>query len=431
MVQSPDQRKFGLAGFWPNKGVVHSVKRFPRRNLIASATLWNEPHAMKTDTAVALRAPLVVLAIAAIGIVGYLARDFLIPTAGGMVLALILTPVANTLERLHLRPSLAAVLSVAAISLAVAGLLAVAIPAVQGWAQQAPLLTLKLESKLKGVREQLAKIEEVSKQVERATTPTPAPQPDTATGAAPAPPPPEKVVVREKTLLGELASTTPVVILQFGYGMGLALFLLANRHITWRQLIRIPRTFGARIRLARVMRAVYDRVGHYLFAIFIIYAGVAAISAAVLALIGFPDAVMWGAVLGLASFIPFVGAPIVIALVAAVAAFSFDDWERMLAAPLALVVIHVLESQFITPAVVGKRLSLNTIGVFVSIAFLGWMWGAVGALVAVPLLILIVTIAEQLPSLRWLAILLADGVAPPTPQEERRRARMKRPPARK
>jgi predicted PurR-regulated permease PerM len=380
---------------------------------------------MKTDTADALRAPLVVLAIAAIGLVGYLARDFLIPTAGGMVLALILTPVANTLERLHLPPSVAAVLSVAAISLIVAGLLAIAIPSVQGWAQQAPLLTLKLESKLKGLREQLARIEEVSKQVERATTPTP------TDGAAPATPAPEKVVVREKTLLGELASTTPIVVLQLGYGMGLALFLLSHRHTTWRQLIRIPRSFGARIRLARVMRAVYDRVGHYLFALFIIYAGVAVISASILAVIGFPDAVMWGAVLGLASFIPFIGAPIVIALVAAVAAFSFDDWERMLAAPIALVVIHVLESQFITPAIVGRRLSLNTIGVFVSIALLGWMWGAVGALVAVPLLILIVTIAEQLPSLRWLAILLADGVAPPTPQEERRRARMKRPPARK
>ena len=381
---------------------------------------------MKTDTADALRAPLVVLAIAAIGIVGYLARDFLIPTAGGMVLALILTPVANTLERLHLPPSVAAVLSVAAISLGVAGLLAVAIPAVQGWAQQAPLLTMKLERKLKGVREQLAQIEEVSKQVERATTPTPAPG-----GAAPATPAPEKVVVRERTLLGELASTTPIFLLQLGYGMGLALFLLSNRHTTWRQLIRIPRSFGARIRLARVMRAVYDRVGHYLFALFIIYAGVAAIAASVLAVIGFPDAVMWGAVLGLASFIPFVGAPIVIAMVAAVAAFSFDDWERMLAAPIALVVIHVLESQFITPAIVGRRLSLNTIGVFVSIALLGWMWGAVGALVAVPLLILTVTISEQLPSLRWLAILLADGVAPPTPQEERRRARIKKPPARK
>jgi predicted PurR-regulated permease PerM len=382
---------------------------------------------MRTDTD-ALRAPLVVLAIAAIGLVGYLARDFLIPTAAGMVLALILTPVANTLERLRLPPSLAAALSVTAASLVVAGLLAIAIPSVQGWAQQAPMLTLKLESKLKGLRDQLARIEEVSKQVERATTPTPAPTP--GAGLAPAAPP-EKVVVREKSLLGELASTTPVVVLQLAYAIGLALFLLSNRNTSRRQVLRIPRDFAARIRLARVMRAVYDRVGQYLFALFLIYAGVAAVSAAALAVIGLPDAVMWGATMGLAAFIPFIGSPIVIALVTAVAAFSFDDWERTVAAPVALIVIHVLESQFITPAVVGKRLSLNTVAVFVAIALLGWMWGAIGALVAVPLLILLVTVAEQLRSMRWLAILLADGVAPPTPQEERRRSRKKRPPARK
>jgi predicted PurR-regulated permease PerM len=381
---------------------------------------------MRTDPTVALRAPLVVLAIAAIGLIGYLARDFLIPTAAGMVLALILTPVANTLERLRLPPGVAAAISVVAMSLVVAGLLAIAIPSVQGWAQQAPMLTLKLESKLKGLREQLARIEEVSKQVERATTPTPADAP----GASPATPPPEKVVVRENTLLSELASTTPVVVLQLAYAIGLALFLLSNRNTTRRQVLKIPRNFATRIRLARVMRAVYDRVGQYLLSLVLIYAGVAVLSAAVLGVIGLPDAVMWGVVMGLASFIPFIGSPIVVAIVTVVAAFSFDDWERMVAAPLSLVFIHVLESQFVTPAVVGKRLSLNTAAVFVAIALLGWMWGAIGALVAVPFLILLVTVAEQLRSMRWLAILLADGLAPPTPQELRRLAR-KKPPARK
>lgn len=382
---------------------------------------------MSTTSVDALRAPLVVLAIAAVGLVGYLARDFLIPTAGGMVLALILTPVANSLERLHLPPGLAASLAVAVMSLVVAGLFAIAIPSVQGWAQQAPALTLKLEDKLKGLRDQLARIEEVSKQVERATTPTPPP------GVAPAAPPAEKVVVRERSLLGELASTTPVVVLQLAYAIGLALFLLANRNTNRRQVLRIARTFPVRLQLGRVMRAVYDRVGHYLFALTIIYSGVAVVSAAALAAIGLPNAVMWGAVMGLAAFVPFVGSPIVVAVVAVVSLFSFDDWERMVAAPVALILIHVLEAQFITPAVVGKRCALNTVAVFVGIALLGWMWGAIGALVAVPLLILIVTVAEQLPSARWLAILLADEngtTPPPTPQEARRRIRKKKPPAR-
>ena len=130
---------------------------------------------MKVDTVGSLRAPLVVLAAAAVGLVGYLARDFLIPTSAGIILALILTPVVKRLERLRFPPALAAAVSVLSMTAIIAGLLAAAIPSVQGWAQQAPTLAIKLESKMRGLRDQLAQLEEVSKQVERATTPTPAP----------------------------------------------------------------------------------------------------------------------------------------------------------------------------------------------------------------------------------------------------------------
>ena len=107
-----------------------------------------------------------------------------------------------------------------------------------------------------------------------------------------------------------------------------------------------------------------------------------------LALLGFPNAIMWGIVMGLASFVPFVGAPLTIVLVALVALISFDDWPRIVGAPLVLLVIHFSELQFITPMFVSRRCALNTVAVFVAIALLGWMWGTVGAIVAVPLLIL-------------------------------------------
>jgi predicted PurR-regulated permease PerM len=382
---------------------------------------------MKIESTDALRAPLVVLAIAVVGIIGYLARDFLIPTAAGIVLALILTPVANTLERVHVPVTLSAALSVTLMGLLVAGLLAAAVPSVQSWAQEAPILTLKLESKLGGLRDSLARFEEMTKRVERAATP---PASDASPGKATAETPPaETVVVRERSsLLGALASTTPMVVLQLGYALGLAFLLLSHRNVNRRQILRIARSFGGRVRLARVMRAIYDRVGHYLFALTIIYSGVAVVSAVALAVIGLPNPAIWGAVMGIAAFIPFAGSPIVVVLVAVVSLLSFDDWPRIVAAPAVLIVIHVLESQFITPSIVGKRCALNTVAVFTGIALLGWMWGAVGALVAVPLLILISTIAQQLRSLHWLAVLLADDAPPaPPPQELRRRARKKIP----
>lgn len=378
----------------------------PRSALFQFSEVWViEKPTMRVPTVhlrggSAIRRPLIVLAVCGVGVVGYLARDFLIPTAGAIVLALMLTPVASAFERVHLPSTPAAAASVLLLALALAGLLAVAMPSLSSWADQAPSLTYTLERKLEGLRKSLAAVKEVSDRVEQAATAAPAGNTTTTTT--------EKVVVREKSLLGELASTTPGVVLQIGYAGVLAFMLLANRNSHRRQFLRIPSAWSMRVRLARVMRDINDRVGHYLFALAVIYACVAVASAVALALLDVPNAIMWGVVLGLASFVPFVGAPAVIALVTLVALLSFEDWPRIVAVPVVLTVIHVAESQFLTPTFVSRRCALNTVAVFVSIALLGWMWGVVGAIVAVPLLILLSTIAAHLPSLRWLEVLLSD-----------------------
>ncbi|WP_422002805.1 AI-2E family transporter [Reyranella sp.] len=369
----------------------------------------------------AIRRPLILLAICAVAVVSYLARDFLIPTAAAVVLALMLTPVAKALERIHVPPTPAAGASVFLLTLMVAGLLAIAIPSISSWAAQAPYLTYTLERKLEGLRSSLAIVKRVSEQVEQVTN----------TPAGPAAKPPEKVVVRDKSLLAEIASTTPGVLIQLGYAGVLAFMLLAHRSNYKRQILRIPGNWGTRVRLARVMRDINDRVGHYLFTLAAIYSCVAVVSAIALALLGFPNAVMWGIVMGLASFVPFIGPPAAIGAVALVALLSFEDWVRIAAVPAVLVIIHFVESQLITPVFLSRRCALNTVAVFMSIALLGWMWGAVGAIVAVPLLILLSTIAAHLPSLHWLEIILGDD-RPVSPRVARKPslASVTRPPVR-
>jgi predicted PurR-regulated permease PerM len=324
------------------------------------------------------------------------ARDFLIPTAGAIVLALILTPVANTLERIRLPPTLAAVVSVLLLALLFAGILSLVIPSIADWAAQAPFLTLTLQRKLEGLRKSLAFMQELTNKVEQAAA---AAKPAEVT---------EKVVVNNHSLLGQLASTTPGVILQIAYAGVLAFMLLAHRNSHRRQILRIPASFETRVRLARVMRDINERVGHYLFSLAVIYFAVAVLATTALALLGLPNAMMWGVLLGIASFVPFIGPPVVIGLVALASLLTFEDWPRIVAVPAILTAIHFAESQFVTPAFVSRRCALNTVAVFATIACLGWMWGAIGAIVAVPLLILLSTIAAHLPSLRWLEVLLSD-----------------------
>jgi len=346
----------------------------------------------------AIRRPLIILAVCAVAAVGFVARDFLIPTAGAIVLALILTPVANTLEWLRLPPTLAAVVSVLLLALVLAGILSLVIPSIADWAAQGPFLTLTLQRKLEGLRKSLAFMQELTSKVEQAASATAAQPTETA----------QKVVVNDHSLLGQLASTTPVVILQIAYAAVLAFMLLAHRNGHRRQILRIPASFETRVRLARMMRDINDRVGHYLFSLAAIYFCVAVLATVALAFLGLPNAMMWGVLMGVASFVPFVGPPVVIALVTLACLLTFEDWPRIVAAPAILALVHFAESQFVTPHFVSRRCALNTVAVFVTIALLGWMWGAVGAIVAVPLLILLSTIAAHLPSLRWLEVLLSD-----------------------
>ena len=274
----------------------------------------------------AVRRPLIVLAICAVGVVAYLARDFLIPTAAAIVLALILTPVAKKLERLRLPPTAAAGASVSLLALVVAGLLVVSAPAITGWAEQAPYLAYTLERKLEGVRKSLAIVKQVTDRVEQATQAQPA---QTTKEEKP----PEKIVVRDQSLIAEVMSTTPALLLQIGYAAVLAFMLLAHRNDHKRQILRVPINFHTRVRIARVMRDINDRVGTYLFALVVIYSLVALASTIVLALLGFPNPILWGVLMGLASFVPFVGPPVAIGLVAFVALLTYEDWMNMVAAP--------------------------------------------------------------------------------------------------
>ncbi len=376
----------------------------------------------------AIRRPLIVLAVCAVAAIAYVARDFLIPTAAAIVLALILTPVARAFERTRMRPTAAAGVSVLLLAVVFVGVLLIAAPAISSWAQQAPHLAYTLERKLEGLRESLAVVKRLTERVEQATTGTPTPPGTTVEEK-----PPEKIVVRDKSLLGEIASITPALLLQIGYAVVLAFMLLAHRNDHRRQILQVPLNFHTRVRLARIMRDINGRVGSYLFGLVVVYSMVAAVSTIVLALLGFPSPLLWGVMMGLASFVPFIGPPIAIGVIALVALLTYDDWWLVLTAPLMLAAIHFIESQLITPIFVSRRCALNTVAVFAGVALLGWMWGAIGAIVAVPLLILLSTIAAHLPSLRWLEVMLSEdrpvserlAVKPPlasvTPLQFRRR----------
>jgi predicted PurR-regulated permease PerM len=102
--------------------------------------------------------------------------------------------------------------------------------------------------------------------------------------------------------------------------------------------------------------------------------------------IGIPNPVLWGVLAGMLNFIPYIGSLIGVALVGTIALGTLPLSHAVLA-PLIYFVLTTIEGQLITPVLVGRRLSLNPVTLFLGIAFWGWLWGVVGMLFAVPLMV--------------------------------------------
>lgn len=117
--------------------------------------------------------------------------------------------------------------------------------------------------------------------------------------------------------------------------------------------------------------------------------------AGALYLTGLPNPLLWGAVAGLLNFIPYVGPVAGVSIVAVVSLATFDETGRALAAPAAYTVIQALEGYLVTPLVMGRRLTLNPVALFLWLIFWTWIWGIPGTLLAVPLLAVVKTVCDN------------------------------------
>ena len=102
---------------------------------------------------------------------------------------------------------------------------------------------------------------------------------------------------------------------------------------------------------------------------------------------------------GLLNFLPYVGATLTILAVAAISLVTFDSIGYALIAPAYVVLCGIIEGHAVTPLVVGRRLELNAVAIFIAVAFWSWLWGFIGALIAVPLLVAIKVFCDHFESL--------------------------------
>lgn len=157
--------------------------------------------------------------------------------------------------------------------------------------------------------------------------------------------------------------------------------------------------FGARDqRLAtlRVLNAIEASLVDYFGTAALVYVGVGAVTGLIVWLSGLQAPVLWGVFTFALSFVPFFGAAIIFTALASVALLGDGAGMIAFVPAAAFVVVHLVCENILLPAVLGRRFEINPFVVFVAIIFWTWMWGAVGAILAVPLLLIARAIRSEL-----------------------------------
>jgi predicted PurR-regulated permease PerM len=150
-------------------------------------------------------------------------------------------------------------------------------------------------------------------------------------------------------------------------------------------------------------RTIQMEIGRYFIAFSLLNAGVGVTVALTMWALGMPNPALWGAMVALLNFVPYLGPIVSITVIATVSVLSFDTLSRAVLPPLAYLAIEAIEGNVVQPLLLGRSLVLNPVAIFVSLLFWGWLWGAAGILLAVPILIAVKIACQHIDTLKPVA----------------------------
>lgn len=311
------------------------------------------------------------LALAAIYMM-YFARALLLPVFLAVLVSMLLDPIVRALERIMVPKAVGAALVLLSI-VTLLGVTIVQVSAPAGtWIERAPVLKAQLETKIRALRVPLAKAQEVTQDIEDMasvgtdTTPT--------------------VVVEGPSLLQRIFAEAQNAAVNIVVVVVLVYFLLARGDASYMRLLAAIRDPERREVWRTVLDDIQTNVAAYLLTVALINTALGVLTALAMMALGMPNPVLWGILAGVMNFIPYAGALVTLGVIGMVSLLTFDQWGTIALPPLAFLLLTGLEGQVVTPMVVGKRLTLEPVAVFVSILFWGWLWGLAGMLLAVPIL---------------------------------------------
>lgn len=307
--------------------------------------------------------------------------EFFLPLTAALVIAICLVPLLEWLERRGIPSPIAALIAlVSFLFVANTALVLIVVPATD-WIAQLPDRMSRIKATLAPIIHLYTQAQGFIDGLLRMVTQTQNLGSEVAADFG-----------KAGSLLQILTTSAPGVVINIVFGLLVMFFFLSGWTRLRRRTIRGRGSFTGALTIARVIQNVVDATSRYVLTITVINLILGFTVALLLGLIGMPTPFMWGGFVALLNFIPYLG-PIMAAILLALGGLmSFTSVGTALLPALIMILLHLVEANVVTPLVLGERLKVNPLLILVSLSFWTWVWGTPGALLAVPLLIIIQTV---------------------------------------
>jgi predicted PurR-regulated permease PerM len=322
--------------------------------------------------------------------------EFFLPVTAALVIAIALVPMLEWFEQQGVPSRLAAALCVVVfLALATFAVASIVLPAID-WVTLVPERIDRVTTTLQPVLDLYASLERFVESIASRI----ASSGDDGN---------EVRIATPNSMMGIITASAPHAAIQLFFALLVIYFFLAGWTAMRRQTIRSRGSFEGAMTTARVIQRVVEATSTYIGTITVINVTLGALTALILWGLGMDSPVMWGGIVAVLNFIPYLGPIVASVLLFVGALMTFPDiWQAMLP-PLIFLALHTVEANAITPMIVGKKIEVNPLLILVSLSFWAWVWGTTGALLAVPLLIIIKTIFTAAGTPDIAGFLFEDG----------------------
>jgi predicted PurR-regulated permease PerM len=322
--------------------------------------------------------------------------EFFMPVTAALVIAIALVPMLEWFERRGVGSRFAALLClVIFIAIAVFAVAAIVIPAID-WVALIPQRIGRVTTALAPILDLFSELERF---IDRILS-------QIVTSAE------SGRTVRLETpnsMFDLLTTSAPHIAVQLFFALLVIYFFLAGWTGMRKRTIVSRGSFEGALTTARVIQQVVDATSTYIGTITVINVTLGGLTALILWGLGMDSPLMWGGIVAVLNYIPYLG-PIVAALLLGLGGLmTFGDPWTALLPPSIFIALHMIEANVITPLIVGKRIEVNPLAILVALSFWAWVWGTTGALLAVPLLIIFKTIFAAAGTPDIAGFLFEDG----------------------